>query len=144
MKYQCQVLIALPRKRVIALFDDPDNLPRWQPELLSFEPLEGILGQPGSTSRLLYRMGKKEVVMLETVIERALPDRFCARYQADGVDNRCDNRFFEQDNGTLWQMETEFRFHGWMRLMCCVPWLFKRQTLASMQSFKTFAEQQGR
>jgi len=30
MKYTSEVTINLPRDRVVELFDDPDNLPKWQ------------------------------------------------------------------------------------------------------------------
>lgn len=39
MKYRTEITIDLPREQVIEIFDDPDNLPKWQPGLGSFEPL---------------------------------------------------------------------------------------------------------
>ena len=36
MKYQNEIEINLPLNRVIELFDNPDNLKRWQPGLESF------------------------------------------------------------------------------------------------------------
>ncbi|SHI23034.1 SRPBCC family protein [Ferrimonas marina] len=141
MKYQCDVVIDLPREQVVALFDNPDNLPRWQPDLLSFEPLQGVPGQPGSTCRLLYRMGKREVEMVETVLVRDLPEQFSARYQAKGVDNRCDNRFDSEGARTRWRMESEFQFRGWLKLMgWLMPGVFRKQTLQMMNQFKNFAE----
>ena len=41
MKYTCKLVINLPRERVVELFDDPDNLPRWMEGLQSFEHLSG-------------------------------------------------------------------------------------------------------
>jgi uncharacterized protein YndB with AHSA1/START domain len=37
MKYTCEITIDRPRARVIELFDNPENLKQWQPELVSFE-----------------------------------------------------------------------------------------------------------
>ena len=37
----------MPRARFIELFDDPDNLPKWQEGLISFEPLHGEPGTRG-------------------------------------------------------------------------------------------------
>ncbi|GAA5192250.1 SRPBCC family protein [Ferrimonas gelatinilytica] len=140
MRYECQVRIARPRDVVVALFDNPYNLPKWQPQLLEIEPVQGVPGQPGAQCQLLYRMGKKHVPVLETVLDRALPDRFVARYQTRQVDNRCDHHFIDEGSSTLWQMECEFTFRGAMRLMALVPWLFRRQTQKSMEQFKGFAE----
>jgi len=41
MKCTVQIDIDLPREQVIQLFDDPDNLAKWQKGLLSFEHLSG-------------------------------------------------------------------------------------------------------
>ena len=48
MKYESEIIIERPQAKVIALFDDPDNLARWQPTLQSFEHLSGEAGQPGA------------------------------------------------------------------------------------------------
>ena len=47
MKYSCELTIDLPRDEVIALFDDPDNLVKWQPGLQSFEHISGEAGAAG-------------------------------------------------------------------------------------------------
>lgn len=48
MKYESELVIDLPRERVIELFDNPDNLPKWQEGLQSFEHISGEVGQPGA------------------------------------------------------------------------------------------------
>ena len=54
MKYTCQIVIDLPRRRVVELFDDPANLPKWMTGLQSFEHVSGEPGRPGAKSRLLF------------------------------------------------------------------------------------------
>ncbi|HNO23164.1 MAG TPA: SRPBCC family protein [Leptospiraceae bacterium] len=76
MKYSVEIEINLPIARVIELFDNPDNLQKWQPGLLSFEHLSGTPGQPGAKSRLTFRMGRGKMIMTETVTVRNLPDEF--------------------------------------------------------------------
>lgn len=46
MKYKLDIIINKPVDEVIKLFDNPDNLKKWQPELVSFEHLSGEEGQP--------------------------------------------------------------------------------------------------
>lgn len=141
MKYTTEVWIKLDRPTTIALFDNPDNLARWQKDLIGFEPMDGIPGQAGSQMRLTYRMGKRELEMVETIVTRDFPDRFIATYEAKGVWNQCHNTFKDKNGGTHWQMETEFRFSGWMKLMgWLMPGMFKKQTRQSMADFKAFAE----
>jgi hypothetical protein len=111
MKYRSEVTIDLPRERVVELFDNPDNLAKWQPGLLSFDHIEGELGKPGAKSRLVYDENGRKVEMIETIITRDLPDEFSGTYQAKGVWNRIDNRFYEDGSSrTRWVTESDFRF----------------------------------
>ena len=145
MKYDCTIDIHLPRERVITLFDDPANLKRWQPTLRSFEKLDGVPGTVGARSKLTYKKGARDMVMIETVTVRDLPNRFAGTYTMDGVWNTVDNRFTEvNDEQTRWDAAVEFRFTnpvltllGWV-----IPGMFKNQTQKFMKQFKDFAENQ--
>lgn len=147
MKYQCTIDIHLPRERVIALFDDPANLKRWQPTLRNFERLDGVPGTVGARSKLTYKNkeGGREMVMTETVTVRELPERFAGTYTMDGVWNLVDNRFTAVNADlTRWDAEVEFKFTnpflsflGWV-----IPGMFKNQTQKFMKQFKDFAENQ--
>ena len=146
MRYTIEMEIAQPRATVVALFDDPDNMKRWQPGLVSFEPLDGEPGTEGARARLRYRMGKREMEMVETITERSLPDELVATYETGNVWNKVRNRFLEAGpETTRWILSTEFRFHGLlMRTMgLLAPWAFKRQSRQFMEQFKTFAEERG-
>ncbi len=143
MHYSVTVEIDLPRDRVIELFDNPDNMPHWQPSLLSFKHLSGEAGQVGATSELQYQMGKREVVMIETITERNLPDTFAGTYETKGVWNQVSNHFVEQEGKTLWTLNTVFKCTGMLRIMAwLMPGMFKKQTTADMLRFKAFAESQ--
>ena len=142
MKYTTHVEIALPRNRVIELFDNPDNYSSWQESLVGMELLEGAAGQEGARTSLEHKMGSREITMIETVTHRGLPERFTATYEAKGVWNEADNHFSELDGDrTMWKMDTEFRCSGLMWLMTnLMPGMFKKQTQATMEAFKSFAE----
>lgn len=143
MRYLQELVIALPRERVVELFDDAENLKKWQPDLLSFEHLSGDPGQVGAQSKLLYRMGKREIEMIETITLRDLPDAFNGTYEAKGVWNSVENRFIEEGpDQTRWTLVTEFKFQGiFMKLMgALMPGAFKKQTFTFMVQFKEFAE----
>ena len=145
MKYINEVIIDLPREKVIELFDNPDNMKYWQPGLISFEHVSGTPGQPGAKSRLKYKMGKREVEMIETVTERKLPDEFNGTYEANGVFNIINNRFIPLENGkTRYVTENEFRFSGFMKLIGMLfPGSFKKESQKFMDQFKAFAEKAG-
>lgn len=145
MKYTRAVEINQPINRVIELFDNPDNLPKWQAGLQRFERLSGTPGQPGAKSRLHYKMGKRDVEMIETITVRNLPHEFSGTYEAKGVWNNMVNRFIElSPTKTRWIAEAEFRMSGLMWLIGLLfASSFKKETERQMAAFKTFAEQQG-
>lgn len=143
MKYSISIEINKPRTRVIELFDNADNLKEWQPGLVSFEHVSGEPGQVGAKSRLQYKMGKREIEMIETITENNLPERFCGTYEADGVWNSVDNVFVEVDeNTTRWDFSTEFKMSGiMMKIMAfLMPGMFKKQSCEFMENFKKFVE----
>lgn len=82
MKQSCNIEIAVPRRWVVALFDDPANILKWQPELVRFEPISGTPGHPDAKSRRAYRAGMGEFELIETVTVRNLPDEFCGNYES--------------------------------------------------------------
>ena len=141
MKYTMEVTIALPRDRVIELFDSTENLQKWQPTLHHLEHIEGNPGQPGAKSKLVYDMNGRTVEMVETITERKLPDEFHGIYETKGVWNSFKNYFYDEAGQTRWVTETDFRFSGFMVLMRLVGGAaFRKETLATMNRFKKFAE----
>jgi uncharacterized membrane protein len=144
MKYTNEVVINKPIEKVVELFDNPDNMSKWMEGLLSFEPLSGKPGQPGAKSRLKFKMGRREIEMIETVVIRNLPDEFTGTYEAKGVYNIVKNRFIKiSDNMTKYSSEEEFQFKGLMKLMgILMPGAFKKQSLKYLTNFKNFVENQ--
>ena len=144
MKYTNEVTIDLPLKKVLELFDNEENMFKWQPELISFEHVTGEKGEVGSKSNLRYKMGKREVEMVETITEKNLPDEFNFTYEAKGVWNEMKNSFVETGpSQTKWISNSEFRFTGFMKLIgFLMPGSFKKQSQLALDRFKGFAESQ--
>ncbi len=142
MKYESEIILDLPRERVIELFDDADNLSKWQPGLQSFEHLSGEPGQPGAKSRLVFDQNGRRLEMIETITRRNLPDEFSSTYETKGVMNWVVNRFYDEGGGkTRWVSENEFKFSGVMAILSLfMRRAFPRQTLEFMRHFKEFAE----
>ena len=144
MRYQLDIDIAAPRAHVLALFLDPDNLPKWQPSLVRYERLgDGAAGQVGTQSKQLHRMGKREVDMIETITLNQYPDAFAATYESGDVWNLIENRFADAGDGrTAWTLTSDFRSTNLMMkvLMVCCPGMFKKQTRDFMIYFKDFVE----
>ena len=142
MKYKLEVEINQPVNKVVELFDNSDNMKEWMDGLQSFEPISGTSGQEGAKSKLHFKMGKREIEMIETIIKKNLPDEFSGTYEARGVFNIVKNSFVPiENNRTKYVTEQEFQFKGFMKLMgALMPGAFKKQTLKYMNAFKEFAE----
>ena len=146
MKYTCEIEVDLPRERVVELFDDRDNMAEWQHGLQSCEPLSGEPGRVGSTARLRFKMGKRDLEMIETITRRNLPDELVATYEVKGMWNEVANVFEEAGpERTRWLCHSEFRGQNLMMktMLKVTPGLFKKETMNYLTSFKTFAEGQG-
>jgi hypothetical protein len=154
MKYTESIEIALPRERVAQLLADPAHLPKWLRGLVLHEPLNGLHGQVGTTSRVVLQMGKQKIEGTETITRREPVDlheipaeavvHFDREIVVEGMWNAARERLTEAGpQRTLWESENEYRFSGlMMRLVgLLMPGAFRKQSRQHMQDFKAFAEQ---
>lgn len=143
MKYTTEILINLPREEVIKKLDNPENMKHWQRGLVNYEILKGAPGTEGAQMKLTYKMGKRDMVLTETIIKNKFPEEFHATYDTKGVHNVQQNYFTEVESGkTRWTSESEFQFAGFgMKMMgFLMPGAFKKQSLKYLTDFKNFAE----
>jgi len=141
VKYSCEVEIKVPRSKVIELFDNPDNMTKWQPDLIAFERISGVPGQPNAKSRLTYRSGKREFELIETITVRNLPDEFSGTYESKLGVSTVRNRFLDNGAFTRWIVDTEFVGSGIMRILSLFMGVaIRHETLKVVQNFKAFAE----
>ena len=92
LNYTVEIEINSPREKVIELFDNSDNLMKWQTGLKRFDHISGIPGEEGAKSRLTYIENGRELEMTETIIKKELPEKFSALYEAKGVKNKISNQ----------------------------------------------------
>ncbi|GAA4276395.1 SRPBCC family protein [Aquimarina mytili] len=143
MEYTLDIEIKSPRNEVVKKMDNEENMKHWQKGFISMEHLSGEKGKTGATSKLTYKMGKREFEMIETITMLDLPDAIHLTFDAKNVYNIQENYFEELPNGnTKWISKNEFRFSGFMKIMgFLMPGAFKKQSLAYMKDFKAFAEE---
>ncbi|MAN26101.1 MULTISPECIES: SRPBCC family protein [Mesonia] len=144
MKYTVEVVIEKSREEVINKIGSIENLKHWQSGLVKAEPISGILGEEGSKMKLEYKIGKREMTLIETIIKKKLPTEFHATYDTKGVHNIQKNYFQEsKPQQTRWISECEFQFSGFtMKIMgFLMPGAFKKQSLKYMNDFKAFVEE---
>jgi len=143
MKYITEIIVDLPLDEFVAKLDNPENMKYWQKGLVSYKPLSGVQGKEGASMELHYDMGRRQIVMIETILRRNLPYEFHATYEAKGVHNVQRNYFKAMgDSSTKWISESEFQFSGIaMKIMAFImPGAFKKQSMQYLRDFKAFAE----
>jgi len=107
----------------------------------------GSTGEPGAKSRMQYKIGKRQIELIETITVNNLPQEFSGTYEAKQMTNTMTNRFTSlEENKTRYQAEIEYTdFNGFMvKLMAfLMPGMFKKQTQKWLFQFKAFAERKG-
>lgn len=142
MKYTATVFIEKDRETVVKLIQDPELFKEWMDGLTGYEIKHKTEDQVGTITELRFQDRKgRPSTMTEEVLVVEFPDKVVTTYEAGGVYNRCISKFWEEDEGTVYQMETIFKF-GFLTSLFI--WLFKgafrKQTLSGMMSFKNFVE----
>ncbi|MBR9756586.1 MAG: SRPBCC family protein [Algicola sp.] len=143
MTYDTEIIVALPLEDFFKKLDDPANMKHWQKGLQSYELIYGSPGAIGSKTKLSYKIGKREMVLIETITAKNAPHEFHATYDTKGMHNIQENYFEETADGhTKWVSKNEFiptkLFYRLMTLL--LPGAFKKQSKSYMMAFKQFAE----
>ncbi|WP_150253366.1 SRPBCC family protein [Nocardiopsis deserti] len=154
MKYTNSIEIALPREKVAQLLADPEHIPKWVRGVVMHEPVNGIHGQLGTTSRVVLQAGQRKFECTETITRREpadlheIPTEAVVHFDREtvgaGMWSVVRDRLTETDpETTLWESESEYRFNSLlMRLVgLLTPGSFHKQSQQHMQDFKAFAEQ---
>ncbi|MCH8535897.1 MAG: SRPBCC family protein [Flavobacteriaceae bacterium] len=142
MKYTTEIKIDLPIEKVIDIFENPNLLPDWQRGLLYSKLIKGSNGEVGAKRKLKIDLEIRTIIMIETILKKELPHQWHGKYSANGIDSVQKN-FFEalNENQTHWMNESEFQFHGGMRIVSkLMPNIFKNRSEQVMKDFKLFAE----
>lgn len=142
MKYNLEIEISLPREKVFELFTSTENIYKWQPSLQSFDHISGNAGEVGAKSKMVHKMGKRTIEMVQTITENNFPHEFSAIYEAKGVWNEVKNYFIEKDNKTIWKTEHEFKCKGFVKVLSILsPKMFRKQSYKYMKDLKKYAEE---
>ena len=132
----------LPRQQVWDLFDNFDNMKKWQQGFQSYEPISGEPGSVGAKTKLVYVENGKTFELVETMLERVHGERMKGTYEADNVYNTIQVLFTDNGDGTTtYTMKSEFEFTGYMKFMApFMKGMFKKRTRSDLERFKRFAE----
>lgn len=145
MKFTCTIDIKKPKNIVAELFANPKYLCEYQDGFISKELISGEAGKNYSVSKMLYKMGKGEMELTETIVENNLPDLFLAKYHHKHMDNTMLCKFEAiDDTTTKYSSEIQYTaFRGFIpkTMAFLFPNMFKKQVNKWLVNFKKFAEQ---
>ena len=142
MKIRTEVVIDADQKTVWRMFDNPDNLKKWQPTLKSVRTVSGEPGQPGAVSELVYEERGREIRMMEFLTERREPHFMAGTYASDHGKAIVVNQFEDVGDGrTRWTAWWNHTSRGLLRLLS--P--FMKRSMAKrldddLQRFKLMVE----
>ena len=144
MKYSGYVDIHKPVEIVAAFFADSENLKEWQDGFVKKELQSGKESMDGAVSKMYYKSGKREMVLVETITSNQLPHSFEAIYHHKHMDNTMKCTFTPIDaNKTRYEYEFEYTRIDWFmpRLIAILfPGVYRRQGEKWMQQFKSTVE----
>ncbi|MEO8934376.1 MAG: SRPBCC family protein, partial [Xanthomarina sp.] len=73
MKYTTEILICTPVLDFVKKMQNLENLKYWQRGLISYDHISGVPGDVGSKMKLVYKVGTRQMELIETVIHKHFP-----------------------------------------------------------------------
>lgn len=144
MKHKGAIEINQTLEKVAALFSDPRNLKEYQDGFVKKELISGEQGKVGSVSKMIYKHGKQDMILTETITKNELPHSFEAYYHHKHMDNTMKCNFTALDDKTTkYEFEYEYTRIDWImpRLMAILfPSMYRKPAEKWLRQFKDFAE----
>ncbi len=138
MKFQVEIEINLPRKKVLEHYTNLDNLQHWVDGFISVEHVTGEVCKPGARYEVKFRVGNLNILATETITRNDLPEELWLEEECDGLTNLAKNFFIDLGNGkTKWVIISD---HSGEFLPKIGASAFKKKTVKFMESFKKFME----
>ena len=140
MKFETEIDAGLDD--VWAAYTNPDNMIRCLQNLVSHTPLSGEPGQPGAKSKLVFDENGKEVVLIETILERRDPSFLALSFEADhGVTNVVNHFEVIDANRTRYTSWVRMSLNGFMRFIALfIRGAIRKRTEGDMGRFKLLVE----
>jgi len=146
MEYSYSLTIDAPIEKVVSLFDNKDNLKNWQDGFESYTHLSGEPGKPGAKAMLVYRNGKHEIKLTETILTNDLPTEISGHYEHAHGSNTLANTFKGlPDNKTQYTTKiANPKAKGFMPklMLAMMSGVYRKHTEKWANQFKKFAEQE--
>tara|TARA_B100000508_G_C11448020_1_gene272482 strand:+ start:1191 stop:1646 length:456 start_codon:yes stop_codon:yes gene_type:complete len=144
MKFNCSIVIDLPKEKLVSLWQDESRFPHWQKGFKSKQLIQGNKGEKDAVSEIVLDFKGKDMILKETVVENQLPDYKKVYVAHKHMCNFLTDQFESKgEHQTVWTAEVEYtQFIGFLpKLMAkFFPSMFKKQVQKWLDDFKHYAE----
>ncbi|MGB1283893.1 MAG: SRPBCC family protein [Polaribacter sp.] len=141
--YTTEVEINKLLEEVFAVFEAPETIKKWLPEVKSIEPIEVKAGKVGSTYKMIVANEGEEMVMIEKIIAYIPNQKMTFQFDSDQMLKTDDFNF--TSNGTTTKMVQHSTVKSKSYMMSCLfPYFkgtFKSMSQDYMNQFKKIVEE---
>ena len=123
IKYTTEVEINKPIEEVFTVFEDPQTLKKWLPEVKSIEPIDVKEDKIGSTYKMIVENEGQEMIMIEKITTYIPNQKMTFQFDSDQMLKTDDFNF--TSNGTTTKMVQHSRVRSKSYMMGCLFPYFK-------------------
>lgn len=142
VKYTSEVEINKPIAEVFAMFENPETLKEWMPEVKSIEAIQENPGKIGSTYKMVVDNQGEEMTMIEKIKAYVPNQKMTFEFDSDQMLKTDDFNFIANGNKTKLVQHSSVQAKGYL-MGCMFPYFkstFKDLSLTYMNRFKEIAE----
>ena len=141
--YTTEVAINKPLKEVFVVFEDPQTLKKWLPEVKSIEPIEVKEGKVGSSYKMIVENEGQEMVMIEKIIAYIPNEKMTFEFDSDQMLKTDDFNFTSDGTTTKMVQHSTVKSKSYM-MSCLFPYFkgtFTNMSQDYMNRFKKLVEE---
>ncbi|MCH3883091.1 MULTISPECIES: SRPBCC family protein [Tenacibaculum] len=141
-KYTAEIEVNKPIEEVFALFDNPEALKDWMPEVQSIKPIEVRAGKIGSSYKMLIESQGQTMEMTEKIMSHVLNEKMTFQFDSDQMIKTDDFNFIANGNKTKIVQHCTVEAKSYI-MSCMFPYFksaLQTQSVSYMNRFKELAE----
>lgn len=142
--YSAQVSVNKPLEEVFKTFNQPGNVKKWIPEIISIDTLHLNPGYIGSEYKIVVLNQDQEIKMTEKVLAYIPNEKVTLFFDAENMLKRDDYLFNEKDGVTTVILNSSCQSDSYV-MACVFPYfkgVFRDQDQMYLNNFKAFVEKQ--
>lgn len=143
VNYAVEVEIDKPLAEVFTLFEAPETLQKWMPEVKSLEPINVKDGKVGSTYKMVIENEGQEMAMTEKILAYIPNQKMTFQFDSDQMIKTDDFNFTAKGDKTIMTQNCTVMSKSYITA-CLFPYFkgtFAAASQEYMDRFKKIAEQ---